>query len=128
MKHINWKTLMKRSEHDLQSVQDIIQGFLDATPDRIRSLEEAIQLEHAYSVEHAAHAIKGSVQPYGAWQIVAKASEIESMGGRGELDEAESCMSELRYLLDELYDDLWYVLDKKVSIKPESRPVDLEVK
>ncbi len=121
MKHINWKILMKRSEHDLQNVQDLIQGFLEATPDRIRSLQEAIQLEHAYSVEHAAHAIKGSVLPYGAAQIIAKASEIESMGGRGELEDAESCMGELRYLLDELYDDLWYVLDKKVTVKPESR-------
>lgn len=117
MKHINWKTLLRRSEHDLQNVQDLIQGFLDSTPEALRSLQEAIQLEHAWSVEQAAQVIKGSVLPYGARQIVAKASEIESMGGRGDLDAAEGCMVELRFLLDELYDDLWYVLDKKVTSK-----------
>lgn len=121
MKHINWKTLLHKSEHDMQNVQDLIQSFLDTTPEVMRSLQEAIQLEHACSVEHAAQTIKGSVLPYGARQIVAKASEIESMGGRGELQSAGSCMGELRFLLDELYDDLWYVLDKKITVKPEAR-------
>lgn len=115
MKHINWKTLLKRSEHDFDAMRDLIQGFLDSTPDRLRSLQEAIQLEHAYTVEHAAQAIKGSVLPYGARDIVAKASEIESMGGRGELKEAEMSLQELCALLDELYSDLWYVLDKKLE-------------
>lgn len=123
MKHINWKTLLKGSEHDLDIVQDLIQSFLDATPDRLRTLQEAIQLEHAFSVEHAALAIKGSVQPYGASLIIAKASELESMGGRGELTSAEACMGELRFLLDELYDDLLYVLDKKVAIRQDARLV-----
>lgn len=115
MKHINWKTLLRRSEHDFGAMRELIQSFLDSTPDRLRSLQEAIQLEHAYTVEHAAQAIKGSVLPYGAREIIAKASEIESMGGRGELAEAEMSLQELSTLLDELYNDLWYVLDTKIE-------------
>ncbi len=119
MKHINWKKLLKRSEDDHEAVKELIQSFLDTTPDRLRSLQEAIQLEHAYTVEHAAQAIKGSVQPYGAREIIAKASEIESMGGRGDLDRADVSLSELSALLDELYTDLWYLLDNKIEARSE---------
>jgi|GEM_PF-6609699 HPt (histidine-containing phosphotransfer) domain-containing protein len=117
MKHLNWKSFFKQSEENFDAAQELIHNFLEATPEQLQALQEAIQLEHAVAVEHAAQSIKNLLKPYGAQRIVAKASELEAIGGRGELLAAERHLCELRILLEELYEDMQAVLRKKPSRK-----------
>ena len=65
--------------------RDMIQMFVEDTPQRIATARDAVALGDAGVVEHAAHSMKGSCAQFGATAMQRLAREVEVRAQRREL-------------------------------------------
>ena len=80
-------------------VHDIIDLFLNLTPDIYRTARAAFADGDAQSVARAAHKLKSQAAYFGARRMVAVCKQLETHGYAGELSRCER-------LLDDLEDEL----------------------
>jgi histidine phosphotransfer protein HptB len=67
-------------------ISELIDTFLEDTPDLIAQMRKALVKKDAESFRRAAHSIKSNAATFGASQLAALARELESMGRENNLE------------------------------------------
>ena len=81
---------------DNSFLRELIEIYLQDTPERIAEIENAIAQGNAGAAMRAAHTIKGSSGNFGARQLVARALEIETLAKAGNLDPIPALLQVLK--------------------------------
>jgi HPt (histidine-containing phosphotransfer) domain-containing protein len=87
-------------------LRDLVQVYLDDSPQRIADIELALAEGNAERLTRAAHSLKGSCANFGASQLRAVSERIEKLGRQGSLDEVPSQLPELKLAFEEVKADL----------------------
>jgi len=95
---INMEALQELKSLMGDSLNDILQTYLDYMPSQIQDLRAAIQDENADMVFNLAHKIKSSSSSIGAMDLARKAEQIELIGRAGKTAGTRDACDELRQL------------------------------
>jgi HPt (histidine-containing phosphotransfer) domain-containing protein len=76
--------------------QDLVQIFLDDSPQRIAEMEQALAKGVARQLMHAAHSLKGSSSNFGAGRLRALSEQLELLGRQGSLGDAPGQLHALK--------------------------------
>ena len=68
--------------------QDLIQIFLDDSPQRIAEIEQSLMKRDVRQLTLAAHSLKGSSSNFGAERLRALSEQLELLGRQGPLGDA----------------------------------------
>ena len=68
--------------------QDLIQIFLDDSPQRIAEIEQSLMKRDVRQLTLAAHSLKGSSSNFGAERLRALSEQLELLGRQGPLSDA----------------------------------------
>jgi HPt (histidine-containing phosphotransfer) domain-containing protein len=109
---INTEALQELKNLMGDSLNDILQTFLDYMPSQIRDLRTAIQEENAEMVFNLAHKMKSSSSSIGAMGLARKAEQIELIGRAGKTDGTRDAYEELH----RLYLDVEAVLKQELGV------------
>lgn len=71
--------LLHRTMNDPEFAKEILNDYLDETPQMIISLQEAVKLVDLQSIQDLSHKIKGSSASIGALKVKLKSELIENM-------------------------------------------------
>jgi PAS domain S-box-containing protein len=74
---LDWADFLERMEGDLELVRELLDDFLQDTPERLRDLDEALKNGKLYQIQSQAHAVKGACRVLGAPAMADAAHEIE---------------------------------------------------
>jgi len=97
---VDLATAMRNVDHDPALLREIVEQFLRDVPERVRTLHEAIGARGADATERVAHTLKGSLAIVGAAAASALASELETLGRTGRLEEATAAAERLEREMD----------------------------
>jgi HPt (histidine-containing phosphotransfer) domain-containing protein len=92
---IDREALLDRVGGDQDFLQEIASLFLEDCPKLLADVRTAVSSEDARGLEHAAHALKGSVANFGAEAARQAASRLETLGRAGDLKPAPEAYSTL---------------------------------
>jgi CheY-like chemotaxis protein len=92
------RELQAEGEPDI--LEELIGLFFEEAPPKLAALREAVEEDDARAVERVAHSLKGSSGNMGAMRMAAVYSEIEKVGGSGELTRAPELIERLEVELD----------------------------
>ena len=81
-------------------LRELIQIYLEDSPQRIAEIESSLEQGDALTLTRAAHSLKGSSSNFGALQLRAVSEKIEHLGRDGALSEVSALMPELRLEFD----------------------------
>jgi len=109
---INTEALQELKTLMGDSLNDILQTFLDYMPSQIQELRVAIQDENAEMVFNLAHKMKSSSSSIGAMGLARKAEQIELIGRAGKTDGTRDAYDELH----RLYLDVEAVLKQELGV------------
>jgi two-component system, sensor histidine kinase and response regulator len=87
--------LLDRVGGDEDLLREIASIFLDEYPALIEEIRSAVGALDAKGIEGAAHSLKGSVANFGAQAATQAAFRLETLGRKGQLDEAPVAFDEL---------------------------------
>jgi HPt (histidine-containing phosphotransfer) domain-containing protein len=76
--------------------QDLVQIFLDDSPQRIAEIEQSLVKGDARQLTLAAHSLKGSSANFGAAQLRALSEQLELLGRQGSLGDAPAQLLALK--------------------------------
>lgn len=77
-------------------LRELIEIYLQDTPQRLTELDQALAAGHAANVIRAAHSIKGSSGNFGACNFAKLAAGIEASGKSGDLAAAATATATLK--------------------------------
>jgi len=80
--------LSERVSGNEELVRELLQLFIDTSPDIITDIKEALKKRDANALEFAAHKLKGSSANIGATQVRKISSELEMLGHSGDVEPA----------------------------------------
>jgi HPt (histidine-containing phosphotransfer) domain-containing protein len=86
--------------------RELIGLFLDRREVMIANIQRAIAGGDSAALQHAAHTLKGSAANLCAATVVQVASELEAVGRRGDLDEANAHFMKLQDAVHQLEEAL----------------------
>jgi HPt (histidine-containing phosphotransfer) domain-containing protein len=89
-------------EGDRELLQRIVDLFLLQAPQLLEEVREAISRQDAFTLERAAHKLRGSVTNFAAKNTYDAALRLESMGHGGDLAQALEAQAQLERALGEL--------------------------
>lgn len=92
---IDREALLDRLGGDQEFLQEIASLFLEDCPKLLADIRTAVSSEDARGLEHAAHALKGSVANFGAEAARQAAFRLEALGRAGDLRPAPEAYSTL---------------------------------
>jgi two-component system sensor histidine kinase/response regulator len=81
--------LLDRAENEMDLVRDVIDTFIEAWPESLDQVRNAVVGADATAVYKAAHSLKGAVAIFGCKPLTETASALEQDGKAGTLDSAE---------------------------------------
>jgi HPt (histidine-containing phosphotransfer) domain-containing protein len=81
-------------------LRELIQIYLEDSPQRIAEIEQSLAQGDAVRLTRAAHSLKGSSSNFGATQLRAVSERIERLGHSGVLNEVAAQMPELKTEFD----------------------------
>ena len=87
--------LMERFMGDVKLADEVVGEFLAEAPQVFAGLRQALDYGDAGSVKEKAHALKGSSATVGAVALERMAGQIEAAGESGDMDKADSLISQL---------------------------------
>jgi len=93
---------LDRVDGDMELFKEITGLFLENLPDSISQIRAAIAGNNSNTLNMAAHSLKGSVGNFGKNRVFEAAYQLEVMGRKGELAEANTALSELEEELKKL--------------------------
>ena len=107
-------TLDPRAIEDLRSLnpgddsflRDLIQIYLDDSPQCVVDIEQSLAEGDAGRLTRAAHSLKGSSANFGASQLRAVSERIEKLGRQGALGEVPAQIPELKAEFERVKADL----------------------
>jgi HPt (histidine-containing phosphotransfer) domain-containing protein len=76
--------------------QDLIQIFLDDSPQRIAEIEQSLVKRDVRQLTLAAHSLKGSSSNFGAERLRALSEQLELLGRQGSLGDAPGQLHALK--------------------------------
>jgi PAS domain S-box-containing protein len=88
------------------SVENILDVFLEDAPGRLSDLEKAVQAQHAHEIRAAAHAFKSAAGTVRAQHLAALLKQTEAAGESGEIEEAAELCSQVH---DEYHNVIAYL-------------------
>lgn len=77
-------------------LRDLVQVYLDDSPQRIAEIELALAQGDTERLTRAAHSLKGSCANFGASQLRAVSERIEKLGRQGALPDVPALLPELK--------------------------------
>jgi CheY-like chemotaxis protein len=92
------RELQAEGEPDI--LEELIGLFFEEAPPKLVALREAVEEDDARAVERVAHSLKGSSGNMGAMRVAAVYSEIEKVGGSGDLTRAPELIERLEVEFD----------------------------
>ena len=92
--------LRERLLGDEEMVCDIVNGFLEDIPCRMKALEEAVRACDCVAVSERAHAIKGAAASIQAEALRAASFEVEKAGKSEDVDSMPSLFAEMELCFD----------------------------
>jgi two-component system, sensor histidine kinase and response regulator len=95
--------LLDRVGGDEDLLREIAAIFLDEYPALIEEIRSALDVLDAKGIERAAHSLKGSVANFGAQAATQAAFRLETLGRKGQLDEAPRAFDDLLWELQQLH-------------------------
>src|ERR1700676_1488611 len=90
---------LSRVGGDRQLLREIAVLFIEECPRAFAEIQAAVAAGNAVRLEHAAHALKGSVANFGARNAVEAAFRLEQMGRTNQMSEADSMLPKLERAL-----------------------------
>lgn len=81
---------------DADFLRELVEIYLQDTPQRMAELEEAIGKNDLPTATRAAHTIKGSSSNFGAIKLTKIAHEIELQGKAGSLADSPAALARLK--------------------------------
>jgi PAS domain S-box-containing protein len=106
---------LSRVGNDRSLLQELAQLFLLECPRNLGDLQTAVRERNAAKLKAAAHALKGSVDTFGAKSAFAAALRLEILGRSGTLDGAEMALATLEKEIDRLQPALAALATAKVA-------------
>lgn len=86
---VDYRAALKRLCGDERLLDDLVQFFLDDSPELLCEARAAIDRHDAKALERTAHSIRGLASNFGAQPTVRAAAALEQIGHDAELDAAE---------------------------------------
>ena len=83
-------------------LRELIQIYLEDSPQRIAEIEECLEQGDAVRLTRAAHSLKGSSSNFGATQLRAISEKIEHLGRDSALGEVPATLPELKAEFDKV--------------------------
>jgi HPt (histidine-containing phosphotransfer) domain-containing protein len=77
-------------------LRELIQIYLEDSPQRIAEIESSLEQGDALTLTRAAHSLKGSSSNFGAAQLRAISEKIERLGRDGNLGEVPAQLPQLK--------------------------------
>jgi HPt (histidine-containing phosphotransfer) domain-containing protein len=87
--------LLDRLGGDEDLLREITSIFLDEYPILIQEIRTAVATLDAKAIERAAHSLKGSVANFGAPGATRAALRLETLGRKGQMEEAPLALDDL---------------------------------
>lgn len=98
--------LRSLNPEDDSFLRDLIQIYLDDSPQRIAEIELSLAERNAERLTRAAHSLKGSCANFGASDLRAVSERIEKLGRQSAFDDIAPLLPELRAEFDRVKADL----------------------
>ncbi len=102
---------LERFEGDVELMQEIADLFLDACPQRLQAVREALAHRDSKALEFAAHSLKGAVSNFAAAAASAAALRLELLGRSGDLTDAGAAYAALDTAIAQLCSELRHLKD-----------------
>jgi len=118
---LDYRAALKRLCGDEQLLDDLVQFFLDDSPELLGEARAAIERHDAKALERTAHSLKGLASNFGAQETVSAAAALEEIGRNAELAGAESACQSLEWEVGRLT----AVLQDRIQCK---RPANLKAR
>jgi len=87
--------LLEQLDGDEEVVKEILNLYLEKTPEQISAVSEAVMKKDASLIRSSAHSLKGSSGNVGAVKLSQTAQKMEMIGKEGDLSQAEGLMKEI---------------------------------
>ncbi|MGB3093590.1 MAG: PAS domain S-box protein [Candidatus Zixiibacteriota bacterium] len=115
---IDLETALLRFDNDRELLRQLLQEFLEAAPEQLGTLDEAVRRGDAKTLQSEAHRLKGAAGNLSARFIADLALKLETSGRNGDMSGAEETIAELRTELKKLEQQcLGKSLAEKVATK-----------
>ena len=111
---LNAEGLIRSFENDQQLFQELVEIFLNDSPQMISALRDSLKSADARTFKRTAHSLKGMLRNFQAESAAETAFELEQIGDQGKLDGADQIVDSLAGQLDEVSRKLKEVV-KKIS-------------
>jgi len=107
----NMLILDEQLDGDLELCREIIDLYLEDTPNQLQALDQGLQAHDAFVVERKAHTIKGASASVGAEAMQAAAYEMEKAGRDQDLNLARRLWPDL----NDIYEKTQTFLSRPVT-------------
>ncbi len=87
------KSLIARTEGDLDLVQEVIDTFIETWPASFKSLEAAVANKDCNALESVSHSMKSAIALFGYRPLVEAALKLETIARAKHLDDAEAILA-----------------------------------
>jgi CheY-like chemotaxis protein len=102
---------LQRTAGDRELLVELAEIFCDECPQWLESIRGAVQAQDAAGLKAAAHTLKGAVGNFGATAAFDAAHDLEMMGRRGDLADADDTLGRLQQELSRLLPALSRIKD-----------------
>jgi PAS domain S-box-containing protein len=109
---LNADGLIRSFENDQQLFEELVEIFLNDSPQMLNTLRDSLMSCDAKTFKRTAHSLKGMLRNFQAESAAETAFELEQIGDRGKLDEADQIVDSLAGQLDEVAQKLKAVVKK----------------
>ncbi len=99
---MDWSAAIKHLEGDVELLKEMAEVFLDQSDTLMARMKKAMAEGDAYTLERAAHTLKGSVSNFAARRAYEAAQKLEHIGRKFDLSRAEQAYEELEQELERL--------------------------
>jgi len=100
---IDWSHALRACDGDKDLFLDLLNLFLEETPELLNSLDKAIEEKNNEAIHRSAHTVVGSLRIIGPTQAGETALQIEKVAHQGTIDGAKILSQQLRVQLDTLF-------------------------
>ncbi len=107
----NYREIMEEGEFNL-FVKDLIDSFLDDSPNQIAMLKESNISGDATTLERTAHTLKSSSMTFGVNQFTTLVAELEKKARQGDLRDAATLIERCEKEYSEVRKILWQMRDE----------------
>ena len=102
----DWRLAMRAMNFEEEAIDRLIHAFTSTVPERLASLQEAVDQADPAQVVASGHTLKGSLVVFGAKQAADLAGRLEQAGREGKIEEAATLLAALREAIAPLLESM----------------------